>query len=159
MISGVAVNHIDIWNPSYTIERVESRLQKPLPAGPAGPETIAAILAELGETGQYKNSFRPDPRTIQIFTEGNTLTIDLPSGQVLQEKVSPRPVLRQLNFLHLNHPKKLWSWFADLYAICLGILAITGLFVLKGKKGLTGRGAWLTIAGIVLPVFFLWLYY
>lgn len=159
VISGVAVNHIDIWNPSYTIERVESRLQKPLPAGPAGPETIAAILAELGETGQYKNSFRPDPRTIQIFTEGNTLTIDLPSGQVLQEKVSPRPVLRQLNFLHLNHPKKLWSWFADLYAICLGILAITGLFVLKGKKGLTGRGAWLTIAGIVLPVFFLWLYY
>lgn len=159
VISGVAVNHIDIWNPSYTIERVESRLKKPLAAGPTGPETIAAILAELGETGQYKNSFRPDPRTIQIFTEGNTLTIDLPSGQVLQEKVAPRPVLRQINFLHLNHPKKLWSWFADLYAICLGILAITGLFVLKGKKGLTGRGAWLTIAGILFPVFFLWLYY
>ena len=158
VISGVAVNHIDIWNPSYTIERVESRITTP-PELPLQAESITAILAELDETGQYKSSFRPDPKTLQIFVEGNTLTIDLYSGQVLQEKVTPRPILRPLNFLHLNHPKKTWSWFADLYAICLGILAITGLFVLKGKKGITGRGAWLTLIGILFPVFFLWLYY
>ncbi len=159
VISGVAVNHIDIWNSSYSIERIESQLKAPLPADPSGKETIATILAELGETGRYKNSFRPDPRTLQIFVEGNTLTIDLSSGRVLQEKVSPRPILRQLNFLHLNHPKKAWSWFADLYALCLGMLAITGLFVLKGKRGITGRGAWLTVTGILIPIFFLWLYY
>jgi hypothetical protein len=47
---------------------------------------------------------------------------------------------------------------ADLFAIVLGLLAITGLFVLKGKKGITGRGAWLTIAGIAIPVLFLILY-
>ena len=159
VISGIAVNHIDLWNPSYSVERTESRLKSPLPAATPDVAGITAILTELGETGRYKSSFRPDPRTIQIFVEGNTLTIDLPSGKVRQEKVSPRPILRQLNFLHLNHPKKLWSWFADLYALCLGMLAITGLFVLKGKRGITGRGAWLTIAGIVFPVFFLWLYY
>lgn len=44
---------------------------------------------------------------------------------------------------------------ADIYAVVLLILAVTGLFVLKGKKGITGRGAWLTGAGILVPVIFL----
>jgi len=63
-----------------------------------------------------------------------------------------------VNFLHLNESKKLWTWMADLYAIALALLAITGLFVLKGKKGITGRGAWLTGAGVVIPVVFLLMY-
>lgn len=63
-----------------------------------------------------------------------------------------------MNFLHLNHPKKLWTWMADLYAVVLAILAITGLFVLKGKKGITGRGAWLSTVGIIIPIVFLWFY-
>lgn len=157
-ISGVAVNHIDRWNPSYTIERFQTRLARPVPADRLNQATINAILAELHETGPYKNSFRPDPQTVQIFVEGNTLTVNLATGEVLEEKVSPRPVLQQMNFLHLNHPKKAWTWFADLYAIFLATLAVTGLFVLRGKKGLAGRGGWLTAAGIFLPLFFLWLY-
>lgn len=158
-ISGIAVNHIDIWNPSYTIERSQLQLEEPISADQLSQERVFAILAELNEEGLYKNSFRPDRQTLQIFVEGNTLTVDLKTGSVMQEKVTPRPILRQMNFLHLNHPKKLWSWFADLYAIFLGALAITGLFVLRGKKGITGRGAWLTMIGIFLPFFFLWLYF
>ena len=158
-ISGIAVNHIDLWNPSYTIERSHRQLNKPINGNQLNPNTINEILSELDETGLYKNSFQPDPQTLQIFLEGNTLTVKLATGDVLQEKVRPRPGLHQMNFLHLNHPKKLWSWFADLYALFLGALAVTGLFVLRGKKGLGGRGGWLTAAGILLPIFFLFLYY
>ena len=159
VISGIAVNHIDIWNPSYKIEHLKTSIE-PVPATTQlSMQTVHNILKEVGETGLYKNSFRPDPGTLQIFVEGNTLTVTLASGEVLQEKVMARPVLRQMNYLHLNHPKKLWSWFADLYALCLGALAISGLFVLKGKKGITGRGAWFTGAGIIVPFIFLWLYY
>ena len=159
VISGIAVNHISTWNPNYRIQRTTSQLTTPIPSGQPGIETVTTILSELNETGELINIFQPDPDNLQIFVKGNTLSVNLPTGRVLQEKATPRAVLHQMNYLHLNHPKKLWSWFADLYAICLGILATTGLFVLKGKKGLTGRGAWLTGAGIVLPIFFLWLYY
>ena len=38
------------------------------------------------------------------------------------------------------------------------LVAITGLFVLKGKKGITGRGAWLTGAGVLIPLVFLVMY-
>ena len=39
------------------------------------------------------------------------------------------------------------------------LLAITGLFILKGKNGITRRGAWLTALGIVVPIIFLLINY
>lgn len=159
VISGVAVNHIDRWNPSYRVEHLRSTLDGPQTAATLDQPYIDALLARLGENRRYLNSFRPDAQTLQVFVEGNTISVNLATGEVLQEKVMPRPLLRQVNFLHLNHPKKLWSWFADLYAVSLGVLATTGLFVLRGKKGLSGRGAWLTGLGLLLPLIFLWLYY
>jgi protein-S-isoprenylcysteine O-methyltransferase Ste14 len=60
----------------------------------------------------------------------------------------------------LNEPKRLWTWAADVYAVILAFLAISGLFVLKGKNGLSGRGKWLAGLGVVLPIlalfFLLW---
>ncbi len=38
------------------------------------------------------------------------------------------------------------------------IYAISGLFVLKGKNGLKGRGKWFTLAGILVPLIFLLIY-
>ncbi|NTV14373.1 MAG: hypothetical protein HGA96_10660 [Desulfobulbaceae bacterium] len=158
VISGVAVNHIDRWNPSYRVEHLHSTLEGQLNATSLDQAFIDSLLARLGESRRFLNSFRPDPQTLQVFVEGNTITVNLVTGEVFQEIVMPRPLLRQVNFLHLNHPKKLWSWFADLYAVSLGLLATTGLFVLQGKKGLSGRGAWLTALGLILPLFFIWLY-
>jgi hypothetical protein len=37
-------------------------------------------------------------------------------------------------------------------------MAITGMFVLKGKNGILKRGAWLTLVGIILPALFLLFY-
>ena len=64
-------------------------------------------------------------------------------------------MLRDANYLHLNEPKGAWTWLADAYAILLGTLAVTGLFVLRGRHGLAGRGKWLALAGLVPIVAFL----
>jgi hypothetical protein len=62
-------------------------------------------------------------------------------------------VLKLLNDLHLNKLHHLaWTLLADVYAIALAVLAITGLFVLKGRKGLTGRGKWFVGLGVALPL-------
>jgi len=157
-ISGVAVNHIHDWNPNYRIERVAASAD-PLPQGekPAMPYVLH-VLDQIGEDGKFKNVFLPDPDTLNIFVEGNTISVTLSTGEVMQEKAVRRPGLFEMNFLHTNHPKKLWTWFADLYAVSLALLVITGLFVLKGKKGLTGRGKWLTCVGVAFPLIFLVMY-
>jgi hypothetical protein len=59
-----------------------------------------------------------------------------------------------LNQLHLNAPKRLWTLVADLYAGALAALALSGLFILKGPKGILGRGAWFVGAGTAVPLLY-----
>jgi hypothetical protein len=158
VISGVAVNHITDWNPNYKIERIQSVIDTTPFADLSGDTLIASILTRLNESGKLKGSYRQDEQNLQIFVENNNITVNLKSGAVYQEKSRTRKGLYHMNFLHINHAKKLWTYVADLYAIALGLLAITGLFVLRGKNGITGRGAWLTGIGFLIPIFFLWLY-
>lgn len=157
-ISGVAVNHVGDWNPNYRIEKVIIELDS-IPSNYEKEEMVKYILAEIGETREVKNSFRPDPNRLDIFIEGNTISVNYETHEVTQEKVVPRPIIRETNFLHLNAPKKVWTYVADLFAVALAFLAISGLFMIKGKNGITGRGAWLTALGLIIPIVFLLLYY
>jgi len=158
-ISGIAVNHVDEWNPNYSIEIVTTRINPLQDTVYNSEKTIAYVLQQLGVENEVKNSFRPDPSTLQIFTEGNTISVDLNSWSVTEERVKSRVGIRETNFLHLNAPKKIWTYVADIFAVALAFLAISGLFMIKGKNGIKGRGAWLTIAGILIPILFLLLYY
>jgi hypothetical protein len=148
-VSGLAVNHRADWNPSYRFERRALKIE---PIRAAEREQIVRQARTALSLGEPRNVFRPDADTVQLFYPGLTYSVDLPTGAVLVEGNQPRPVLHAMNQLHLNTPKGAWTWIADLYALALVFVAVTGLFVLKGRTGITGRGAWLTAAGILLPV-------
>jgi uncharacterized protein len=155
-ISGIAVNHAADWNPSYRVERRALEIE---PIVEEQREAIVhAALDRLGLTEDPQNTFRPDPGTLQLFFEQEMYAIDLPTGKVVVEAVQPRRVLFEFNQLHLNAPKTAWTYIADVYAAALIVVAITGLFVLKGRTGITGRGAWLTAVGVLVPGLY-WLYY
>ena len=148
-ISGLAVNHVADWNANYRISKTVVTVA-PITAEQE-PEIVAAAMERLKLTTPPRSSFRPDPKTVQLFYKGTVYHVDLPTGTVIVEATVPRPVLYEMNQLHLNHAKRAWTWIADVYALALLVLAITGLFVLKGRLGITGRGAWFTAAGL-LPV-------
>lgn len=151
-ISGIAVNHVQDWNPNISVERSVENI------GNAAGLSAEEVLTKLGQPTEHKSTFRPNRNTLQIFAENVTYTLDLPSGTVDIEKTATRPVIYETNFLHLNHPKKLWTWVADAFAVILIFLAISGLFMIKGKKGFSGRGKWFAAAGVAIPLVFLWLY-
>jgi hypothetical protein len=52
-----------------------------------------------------------------------------------------------------------WTLVADAFAICMLGLAVTGLFMLKGPVGLGGRGKWLVLAGLIVPLVFIVYYH
>jgi hypothetical protein len=130
----------------------------PLDAERPTDAVVRDVLAALGLPAAYRTTFRPEPGHLRIFVDDGTVDVELATGAATVEIVRRRPMLFAANFLHLNHPKRLWTWMADLYAVALGLLAVTGVFVLKGKKGITGRGAWLTAAGVAIPFVFLLVY-
>lgn len=158
-ISGVAVNHIDEWNPNYSIETKDLSLDS-VPDSMLNEEnTIAMILSIIDEKRAPDATFLPDKHILQIFIDGNTITFNNKTGIVSYQSVSNRPLLRESNYLHLNEPKKIWTYVADMFAVALFFLAISGIFIIKGKKGITGRGAYLTAIGFAIPLIFLILYF
>ena len=151
-ISGIAVNHAADWNPNYVREQWSRSI--PPVAAVSRDAMIAEAVAAFGRPEGPETAFRPDPFSLQLFYPGMTYSIDLPSGRVLVERVRARRVIFELNQMHLNAPKRAWTVIADLYAGLLILVALTGLFVLKGKTGITGRGAWLTALGVAVPALY-----
>ncbi len=152
-ISGVAVNHIEDWNPNYSVMHTERSVGD---LGGVPDDGMAVeILGRLGLEETPKAAVRMSEKEFRIFLEDRTLHVATPSGQVVDELVSRRPGFFHVNYLHLNHAKGLWTWFADIYAVGLLVLAMTGIFIITGKKGLGGRGRWLLVAGTAIPLIFL----
>ena len=150
-ISGIAVNHIHDWNPSYRIERTERRFE-PIPV--ADKATMVAQAIERLNLPRPNESFRPAPEVLQLFYEGWSVEVFATEGRAVLERPRDRFLLRDFNFLHLNHGKGLWTFVADLYAGLLVFLAISGSIMLKGKKGLAGRGKWFVLIGLAVPLAF-----
>jgi len=151
-ISGIAVNHMRDWNPNYKIERIEKTFE---PIEIAERDVMVEALVErLALPGPPVSSFRSAPHLVDLFYDGWSVRADATAGKATFERPRERVFLRDANFLHLNHPKGLWTWFADVYALLLGFLAVSGLFILRGRNGLTGRGKWFALAGLVVPVIF-----
>ena len=158
-VSGIAVNHIDDWNPNYVIEHQNVKID-PVDYKTLTDEEIVERVLNLTEIeGEFKNSFRSAEHKIDIYLEGITINANLRNGFTKIEKVTSRHVIRETNYLHLNAPKGLWTYVADIFAVALIVLAITGMFLLKGSQGITGRGKWFTLAGFAIPIVFLLIYY
>lgn len=157
-LSGIALNHIDDWDPSYNIRNEQIQVN-PDDLKPAmTKDETRKILSGLNISGRYKSHYYPSDNILKIFLKGGSVTFNTSSGHGNLELVSRRPIFFEFNFLHYNNPKFLFTYFADIYASGLIIMAITGLFMLQGRKGLSGRGKWFVGIGILIPLTFLLFY-
>ncbi len=155
-LSGIALNHRHHWNPNFIIRQDAFSVQVPADSF-KGQALALKILEQIGEEQGYKTHLESG-NSMRIFVEGGTVNVNLQSGEGSLETVKKRPVFNQVNFLHYNTPRKLWTWFSDLFAAGLIILAITGLFVLKGKNGLRRRGWYFVTTGVLIPLLLLYFY-
>ena len=151
-LSGLAVNHIEDWNPSYTFEERAIDLG-PLTAGTPA-ELEAQVVARLRlDRASVRGHFLESERQLRVFLDqGQEARLDVTTGRGTLKAVATRPVLFEVNALHLNNLKGAWTYVADLFAIALIFLAITGMTMMKGDRGLAGRGKWFVGAGLLVPV-------
>lgn len=155
-LSGIAINHIDDWNPNFVVMTEEFRIDPPS-AKPTKAE-LKKIIEPTGEAGNYKSHYFPNDEFVKVFIKDGTIYINLVSGNGLVEKTKRRALFREMNYLHYN-PIKYWTWFSDIFAGALIILALSGLLIPRGSNGITARGAWMVILGIAIPVVYLFIYF
>jgi hypothetical protein len=149
-LSGLAVNHIADWDPSF--RQISRTQQLPAPL-PADTEALGkSVLQTLKISEAPREVYAAGDDAVDIVFDQRTLHVTPSTGKVVEEGQSPRWFLRAANWLHLNRGKKAWTYVADTYAVILLYLAISGLFMLPGRKGLLGRGAVIALLGAAVPV-------
>lgn len=159
-LSGLAVNHIEDWNPNQS-RTVATVALGPLVAPGAALPALDALEREASrragvDPSEVRGRHRLSPTVFKVFlAEGGELVVDLPTGEGTLTRILPRRGLFEANVLHLNHLKGAWTWVADFFAVCLLFLSISGLFMLKGKQGALARGKWLIGLGLVVPAGFI----
>ena len=154
-VSGLAVNHIEDWNPNYTFAERGFDIG-PLPAGDPAALADAAITRLRLDRASVRGHFLETARELRVFlTDGQEARLDVTTGKGKLKLVARRPVLFQLNALHLNNLKGAWTYVADAFAVALIILALTGMTMLEGARGLLGRGKYFVLAGLAVPVGFI----
>lgn len=155
-LSGIALNHIGDWNPDFIVSRQSISLPHPFAKEDITQERIAEF-GQLVQEENYKVYDFPTSDQVKIYYDNASLHLHFADGRGTYEKVSRRPVLYQVNALHLNRLKG-WKWAADAFALILIILSFTGLFLLKGKYGMARRGKWLVAVGMLPPLLALLLF-
>lgn len=156
-LSGIALNHKHDWNPNYIVDSYTFKTDVDLSRETFDDETAESILKSLPGEPVFKTSHFPSGNKLTIFIDGGFIQINSLTGEGTMERISKRPLFFQINFLHYN-PGKWWKYFSDIFCVSLIVVTITGLFIIKGRNGITRRGAILTIIGILLPLLFLFIY-
>lgn len=151
-VSGLAVNHIADWDPNFQNQ------ERTVGVGhlEGDDDAMAAqVLARLKMTGKPQEVYRAAPDRLEItLDDKRSVHVDTSKGIAIAEEQKPRFFLRLANWLHLNRGKPAWRYIADAYAAGLLLLAVSGMFMIPGKKGLRGRGAALVLAGVALPTLY-----
>lgn len=155
-ISGIVMNHWDSINPNFTVKQQEYVLSEPLPAkAQINKKTVLSLLEPLGEAGNYTKHYFPREEVMKVFLKGgSSLQVNIQTGAAVYESVKKRPILGGMTRLHYN-PGQWWTHFADIFAVALIVITLSGMFMLKGKNGIIGRGGIELLAGILVPLLFL----
>ncbi len=157
-VSGIMLNHKRDFNAEYSISREEFVINNGAlkVREEISREDAISFMEKVGEDEKgYTKHYFPKENQLKIFIKGgSSLVIDLTNGEAVYEQVRKRPVISAFNRLHYN-PGRWWTVFSDIFALSLLIITITGLILVKGKKGIGGRGGIELLVGILFPLLFL----
>jgi hypothetical protein len=157
-ISGIALNHMSDWNPNYSVELKHFTTNLDLGNTSFVKTNILKLLDNIDDSDNYKKHYYPNKSQLKIFLKGgSSIIVNVENGNGTAEYLKRRPVFYESNFLHYN-PNRIWTWFSDAFAAALILFSITSLFMVKGKKGIIGRGGIYLVLGILIPIVFLMFY-
>lgn len=151
-VSGIVVNHAHHWDANYSRTLEQFTIEAP-GTGPTA-EIEPLVMERLGIEGPIKSTWRAAPDSFQVFLDGGEYDVNLITGAVDKHGFARRPLIYDLNFMHLNSGKAPWTGIADAYAGILCVLSLTGIWLVKGRKGLAGRGGVMMALGVALPIIY-----
>lgn len=150
-VSGIAQNHIEDWGDvSYTSAEHTIDIA-PLTETERTAAAVSRVTAAV-HLGEPTSVTRAGDELRLSYPSGAKVTAI--AGSVTIQTRERRAFIGIANWLHKARGKKAWKYIADAYALFLLYLAISGIFMIKGKLGFKWRGATLIGAGVAVPVLY-----
>ena len=154
--SGIFLNHRQSWNPRrYTYQVKEVTIPAMMKE-----QVTDSFIANFTAQQQIEDNLRrfavDDKNTLRISYTMNDVTIDLTTGKGKIESYRTTPLLGQMTQLHID-TSKWWIYYSDVFGMAMLTIAITGMFIEKGKNSFRQRGWWLALLGMIFPLIFLFL--
>jgi hypothetical protein len=148
-LSGIAMNHIDDWDPNFRATEVTHKIA-PLTGALSDAEATRRVVAATGIASAVTDVYRAGDEVRLTFASGDKATAIADTVTVQNRR--DRFFFRVADWLHATRGKQAWKFIADVYAALLLYLAISGIFMIKGKLGLRWRGASLIALGLAAPI-------
>ncbi len=148
-ISGILLNHMNGKDPAFKSTYVTLEF----PAG-LDKEGLAAAWNADGALPALKSTMPLDERHTRMMLDGGIGVYDSGTGTLDYELHKKRPFVYWINKLHYNKVNG-WNVMGDIFAGALIFFAISGLFMVRGKKGLLGRGKWFLLIGLLIPILYI----
>lgn len=95
-LSGIAINHLDDWNPNYIV--YTENIQVAPYDGKPDKAAIKNMLAPFEEAASYKNHYFPQNNILKVFIKDGSVYINLKTGNGIIEKTKRRRVFREVNY-------------------------------------------------------------
>jgi len=155
-ISGIFLNHRQSWNPRrYTYDKKEIGIPIPASKEVLNDEFIANFTKEQGIEDNLRR-FNVEGNTLKISYVSHDVQVDITTGKGKIETYRTIPLLGQMTKLHQD-TSKWWIYYSDIFGAGMFTIALTGMFIEKGKNSFQSRGWKLALLGIIFPLIFLFL--
>nr|WP_320000234.1 PepSY-associated TM helix domain-containing protein [uncultured Draconibacterium sp.] len=156
-VSGIYLNHRHDFNPDYKI-LITDFAHDLQPQQSYTDDEIQQIVKSVQPDVVYKKHYVDNDGDIKVFIANGEVIIYPGSGEGRMRYLERRPLVFSMNKLHRATLGTVWKWMSDTMAVILLFVAVSGLFILKGKRGFQRWGWWLTVAGFIVPLIFVILY-
>ncbi len=150
-LSGIAINHVDDWNPDFIVQKESVKLNLPSETSALSFTLIEGALKEVNLSKDFVSFDIPSDSKVKIYFKNGSMLYNLEKQVGELEVAVRRPIFFHMNMLHRN-PGGLWTLISDVFALGLIFISITGITMMKGKYSLSGRGKWLVAAGTLTPI-------
>ncbi|MDD4514680.1 PepSY-associated TM helix domain-containing protein [Massilibacteroides sp.] len=147
-VSGILLNHMNGKDPAF--KTIEAEIQAP--AGLSNEE-LTQFWADRQDVPRLKRILPIDETFSRLMLVGGIGVYNSKTGAIDYEQHKKNALIYWINKLHYNQVKG-WSIMADFFAVSLIFFAISGLFIVKGKKGLAGSGKWYLLIGLLIPILY-----
>ncbi|MCJ8326729.1 MAG: hypothetical protein MJK08_06470 [Campylobacterales bacterium] len=103
--------------------------------------------------------FKKEEENVLYFKyKANIIKYNKISGDMIFEIHSYPGFLKKFITAHKSKQKDVWFYLAIMYSIVLSFLAISAMFMVKGKYSFPRRGVFIMLSGIALVIAFLYFF-